>query len=121
MVTAKIQPLVILARLIRLRDAPMYLGMDRNRFARVVRPYLTDIPIGKQGIAFGRLGLDDWVEQYKARNGLPSKLRGEVISGGKESLGSIDEKASGTSTSRSAGSDFARRCNSGRKTTQWCV
>lgn len=38
-------------RLIRLRDAPNYLGMDRNRFNTEVRPDLTEIPIGEQGIA----------------------------------------------------------------------
>ena len=39
-------------RLLRFRDAPRYLGMDRNRFNVEVRPYLTEIPIGRQGIAF---------------------------------------------------------------------
>lgn len=48
----------ITPRLIRLRDAPAYLGMDRNRFNAEVRPCLTEIPIGKQGIAFDRLELD---------------------------------------------------------------
>ncbi len=41
-----------LPRFIRLRDAPSYLGMDRNRFNRDVRPLLSAIPIGTQGIAF---------------------------------------------------------------------
>ena len=36
-------------RIIRFRDAPFYLGMDRNRFNAEVRPYLTEVPIGKQG------------------------------------------------------------------------
>ena len=53
---------IILARFIRLRDAPLYLGMDRNRFNDEVRPFLTVIPIGKQGIAFDRLDLDAWAE-----------------------------------------------------------
>jgi len=42
----------IAPRLIRMRDAPAYLGMDKNRFNSVVRPFLTDIPLGKQAIAF---------------------------------------------------------------------
>lgn len=42
-------------RLIRLRNAPAYLGMDRNRFNNEVRPTLNEIPIGKHGIAFDRL------------------------------------------------------------------
>jgi len=60
-------------RLIRLRDAPRYLGMDSNRFNAEVRPYLIEIPIGKQGIAFDRIDLDAWVDQYKDRNGRPGK------------------------------------------------
>lgn len=60
-----------LPRFVRLRDAPEYLGMDRNRFNRIVRPHLVVIPIGKQGIAFDRLDLDEWADQYKSRNGRP--------------------------------------------------
>jgi predicted DNA-binding transcriptional regulator AlpA len=65
----------LLPRIIRLRDAPDYLGMDRNRFNRLVRPTLVVIPIGKQGIAFDRLDLDDWADQYKSRNGRPAARR----------------------------------------------
>ena len=57
-IVMQIQP-----RLIRLRDAPAYLGMDRNRFNREARKELTEIPIGKQGIAFDRIEMDDWAEQ----------------------------------------------------------
>src|SRR5437660_293108 len=56
-------------RFIRLRDAPRYLGMDKNRFNRHVRPQLTNIPIGIQGVAFDRLELDAWAEDYVTRNG----------------------------------------------------
>lgn len=49
----KIQPKVI-----RLRDAPAYLGMNKNYFNQQVRPYLTEIPIGEKGIGFDRLELD---------------------------------------------------------------
>ena len=60
-------------RLLRLRDAPDYLGMDRNRFNAEVRPELTEIPIGEQGVAFDRLDLDAWVDEYKSRNGRPGQ------------------------------------------------
>lgn len=63
----------LLPRFIRFRDAPFYLSMDRNRFNAEVRPYLTRIPIGSRGIAFDRLKLDAWVEDYKSRNGRPAK------------------------------------------------
>jgi len=49
--------------------------MDRNRFNRSVRPHLVAIPIGEQGIAFDRLDLDDWADQYKSRNGRPAARR----------------------------------------------
>ena len=55
-------------RLIRLKNASKYLGMDKNRFNREVRPYLQELRIGKQGIAFDRLDLDQWVDQYKTRS-----------------------------------------------------
>ena len=70
---------VLLPRLVRLRDAPAYLGMDRNRFNAEVRPHLTNIPIGRQGIAFDRLELDAWVEDYISRNGRPGRLQGERL------------------------------------------
>ena len=52
------QSIVLLPRLVRFRDAPNYLGMDRNRFNAIVRPYLTEIPIGIQGIGFDRPDID---------------------------------------------------------------
>lgn len=58
-------------RFIRLRDAPRYLGMDRHRFNKLVRPDLIEIPIGIQGIAFDRLDLDLWADKYKQQNGRP--------------------------------------------------
>ncbi|KAF5271649.1 hypothetical protein FQR65_LT05270 [Abscondita terminalis] len=94
-------------RLIRLRDAPNYLGMDRHRFNKEVRPFLSIIPIGKQGmdrhrfnkevrpflsiipigkqgIAFDRLDLDAWVEHYKQCNGRPNNTRSKKLWGEKE-------------------------------------
>jgi len=47
--------------------------MDPNRFNAEVRPYLLEIPIGKQGIGFDRLDLDAWFEDYKSSNGRPGK------------------------------------------------
>lgn len=66
-------------RLIRLRDVPTYLGMDRNRFNAEVRPFLIEIPIGEQGIAFDRLDLDAWVEHYKDCNGRPASNNGRQL------------------------------------------
>ena len=55
----------ILPRFIRLRDAAIYLGMDRHRFNSEVRPNIEEIPIGRQGVAFDRLDLDSWADQYR--------------------------------------------------------
>ena len=98
----------ILPRLLRYRDAPSYVGMDRNRFNADVRPYLTEIPIGKQGIAFDRLELDAWVEDYKSRIGRPGRLKGETIWDEKDRQVSSIEKEPGTSISASEGGEFAR-------------
>ena len=97
-------------RLIRFRDAPHYLGMDRNRFNREVRPYLTEIPIGKQGIAFDRLDLDAWIEQYKQRNGRPVSLnkKGEKLWDEKKSLACKKLVTYGTSTNVSTVAEFAK-------------
>ena len=96
-----------LPRIIRFRDAPAYLGMDRNRFNAAVRPYLTELPIGAQGIGFDRLELDAWVDEYIARNGRPAR-KGKTTWDAKHTQASSSAKGSGTSTRRSAGGAFAR-------------
>jgi len=95
-------------RLIRFRDAPGYLGMDRNRFNAEVRPALTEIPIGTQGIAFDRLELDAWVEQYKHRNGRPSQRKGLLTWDDQGRQASSSEATSGTSTSATEEDAFAK-------------
>ena len=59
----------LLPRIVRLRDAPAYLGMDKNRFNEEVRPHLTEKAMGKRGIAFDRLELDAWTDRYFVGNG----------------------------------------------------
>jgi predicted DNA-binding transcriptional regulator AlpA len=89
----------LLPRLVRLRDAPAYLGMDRNRFNRDVRPHLIRIPIGQQGIAFDRLELDAWVEDYISRNGRrpkAPKLEDDTCQNVTECRGSAKKAGSGT-------------------------
>lgn len=93
-------------RLIRLRDAPIYLGMDRNRFNHEVRPQLTEIPIGEQGIAFDRLDLDAWVEHYKECNGRPAQRR--QLWDAKNYQGSTYVEATGTLIKQLTDSAFAK-------------
>ena len=99
---------ILLPRFIRFRDAPFYLGMDRNRFNAEVRPYLTKIPIGRQGLAFDRLELDAWVEDYVSRNGRPGRLHGERLWDENERPVSSRGGAFGTSTNGSKGGEFAK-------------
>jgi len=97
-------------RLIRLRDAPDYLGMDKNRFNAEVRPYLVEIPIGEQGIAFDRLDLDVWVDDYKTMHGRPAKGKEEKGPWRKARVAEASKCAgvSGISTSASEAEEYAK-------------
>jgi hypothetical protein len=98
-----------LPRFIRLRDAPSYLGMDKNRFNRDVRPLVAAIPIGTQGIAFDRLDLDTWADDYKSRNGHPAaQPEREKLWETKERQVSPNEAGSGISISSSEEHAFAK-------------
>jgi hypothetical protein len=104
-----------LPRFIRLRDAPTYLGMDKNRFNREVRPLLAVIPIGTQGIAFDRLDLDTWADDYKSRNGHPAaQPEREKLWETKERRVSPNEAGSGTSISSSEEHAFAKALEQAR-------
>ena len=105
-------------RLIRLRDAPAYLGMDRNRFNREVRPTLTELRIGRQGVAFDRLEMDAWVDHYMRCNGRPARNRGDEVWDAIETPGYGTGAGSGISTSRSSATEFTKaleRANSKRR------
>ena len=82
--------------------------MDRNRFNREVRPYLTQIPIGLQGVAFDRLELDDWADDHIRRNGRPGRLEGERLWDRRERRASLPVMASGTSRKGSVAGEFER-------------
>lgn len=87
----------LLPRFIRARDAHGYCGMCRALFNQELRPYLTEIPIGRQGLAFDRLELDAALEQYKCRNGRPAKQGGKLWDEGERQV-STEEAGSGIST-----------------------
>ncbi len=108
--------LTLLPRIIRVRDAPFYLGMDRRLFNAEVRPHLTEIPIGKQGVAFDRVELDDWMDEYIARNGRPSPNGGTKRDANKYPVSSSGATF-GTSTRRSTGGEFAKAlaCRASRR------
>lgn len=58
-------------RVVRVGQAPRYLGMCKDEFARAIRPFLTEVKIGTQGKGFDRVELDLAWEHYKAQNGRP--------------------------------------------------
>jgi hypothetical protein len=98
----------ILPRVIRLRDAPKYLGMDKNRFNREVRPNLEAIPIGIQGIGFDRLDLDAWFDHYKKCNGRPASNNRRQIWDENTYQGYKKSEAYGISIRESTAADFAK-------------
>ena len=59
--------------IVRLRDAPYYLGMNKTYFRDQVQPYLTRIRIDKKGIGFVRAELDQWIAYTQATLGQPPK------------------------------------------------
>ena len=57
--------------IVRMRDAPFYLGMNKTFFRDTVQQYLTRIPIDKKGIGFNRAELDRWIAYTQATIGQP--------------------------------------------------
>ena len=99
---------ILLPRMLRLRDAPAYLGMDRNRFNAEVRPGITEIPIGEQGIAFDRFELDAWVDEYISEHGRKARAQGAATWRGRKPQVSSNARAYSTSTNASTGGAFAK-------------
>ena len=101
-------PHYILPIIIRIKDAPFYLGMDKNRFNTEVRPSLTEMKIGTQGIAFDRLELDAWVDDLKNSFGKSATQKLEKVTCLKKSLASSKGESSGTSIKLSKDDAFAK-------------
>jgi hypothetical protein len=59
---------------VRIRDAPFYLGMNKNIFRKEVSPFLTKFPIGGVGIGIDRMELDLWIAYVKATKGSRKKI-----------------------------------------------
>lgn len=98
----------VYSRVIRLKCAPGYLGMDKNKFRTEVRPYVTVVSYGEQSVAFDRLELDAWWEDHKSRNGRPGQdQNGDAICLIKERPALPKEMARGTSIKQSTEGGFA--------------
>ena len=112
-----------LPRVIRAKDAYGYLGMDRNRFNREVKPHLIAIPIGTQGVAYDRIDLDAWWEEYKRRNGQPGALlkEGEELWENEcqvSTAGRTSQAVCGTLTKSSTANAFAKAVERATKKKQ---
>jgi hypothetical protein len=93
-------------KLIRLRHAPRYLGVDKNVFNREIRPEISEIRIGR-AVLFDRLELDAWADYTKSRCGRPPERRTKWQEEGSQDF--VEETESGISRSRSKGTDCSMR------------
>jgi hypothetical protein len=83
--------------------------MDKNRFNKMVRPLLIEIPIGTQGIAFDVVELNAWVDHYKRCNGRPVSKNMRRQSWGKNTYQGFKSSATfGISTKESTVADFVK-------------
>lgn len=64
------EKLILQPRIIRAKQAPGYLGMCRDVFNKVVRPFVREFPVGGQGVGFDRIELDKWADAYIAKNSI---------------------------------------------------
>ena len=96
-----------LPRLIGLKDAPHYLGMSKNKFGRLVRPYIPEIREGRS-VIFDRFDLDSFAEIIKRECGRPGKKEGANLWDANERRGSSKGKGSGTSTNAFAVNSSAK-------------
>ncbi|WP_434701567.1 helix-turn-helix transcriptional regulator [Pseudomonas sp. D1-36] len=62
--------LLVQPRILRVSQAPAYLGMCRDEFNKAVRPNVREFPIGKRGVGFDRVELDAWADAYIAANAI---------------------------------------------------
>jgi len=112
---ALIQP-----RFMRAGEAPEYLSMNLALFNELVRPFVSEFPIGERGVGFDRLELDEWASNYvenkaidkkgASEQQLPRSERqvGESKWRAKRSQASLKGTGSGISTRKSTASDFTK-------------
>lgn len=96
-----------LPRFIRLKDAPYYLGMDKNRFNNEVRAGLREIRIGRRGVAFDRVDLDAVADNIKESNGRPARKGGHQWDA-RHRQASLSGTGNGILTSELTAEGFAR-------------
>src|SRR5471032_925136 len=65
-------------RILRANQAPAYLGMCLDEFNKTVRPNVHEFPIGKQGVGFHRLELDEWADNYIATHSIDTRVSSDT-------------------------------------------
>lgn len=63
------------ARVLRPRQTHRLLGMGRTMFNTLVRPNVSQLPLGERGIGFDKEELDRWLEEYSRYRGQPPPHR----------------------------------------------
>ena len=111
---------LIQPRFMRAGEAPDYLSMNLALFNEIVRPYVSEFPIGERGVGFDRLELDEWASSYvetravdkkgASEQQLPRSERqiGESTWRAKPSRAFPKGTGSGISTRKSTAKDFTR-------------
>ena len=64
---------LIQPRFMRAGEAPDYLSMNQALFNEIVRPYVSEFPIGERGVGFDRLELDEWASSYVESRAIDKK------------------------------------------------
>jgi hypothetical protein len=96
-------------RFVRQKDAPGYLGVNKNYFNAYFRPELTEIRLGPQMLMYDRLELDALAEHIKTLHGRPAEQKGERESWrNKKSPVSPSGMGRTTSTKSSEEKEFAK-------------
>lgn len=65
----------VLPRILRAGVAPGYLGMSKDEFRKTVRPFVSEFPIGTQGVGFDRYELDEWADSYISAHAVNKEAR----------------------------------------------
>ena len=109
----------LLPRIVRAGAAPKYCGMSREVFDAEIRPMVTRVPVGTQGVGFDRLELDRALDDYIARRGqAPAPNRsGQKCKSKSKAPASSGAVGVGTSTNASTVTDFEKALDraTGRK------
>jgi hypothetical protein len=96
--------------ILRRKLAAEYCGMGVDLFDRIVRPKVHEIKIGRKsrGVAFYRLDLDHWAEEYAGAEGRPSNQEEDDQWVRNEEVASQNGATSGGSTNGSTVVDYEK-------------